>query len=210
MSAGRQVGRWAQFGGLAVGSVGACLRRSLNFKTTVAHKGRRYHQFTVRGTRGAGRGQEIVRSAGRQVGRSANWRVRMSAENFRLTPKRKFFLFTGGRGSCRAVISAGRQVGRSANWRVRMSAENFGSQGCSPSRAENFFGSPEVRPPERKNFFGLLGSSPSRKSRIFVAAKVTPTTLRFGRSLTLPLSAAQGSSPLISQFAFFVLFGACW
>ena len=29
-------------------------------------------------------------------------------------PERKFFLLTGGRGSCRAVISASRQVGKSA------------------------------------------------------------------------------------------------
>ncbi len=52
----------------------------------------------------------------------------------------KFFLFIGGRGSCRAVILAVRQVGRSANRQVRMSARKFfGSLGSSPSRTEKFF-----------------------------------------------------------------------
>ncbi len=60
-SAGRQVGRSAN---REIGSVGACLRRSLNFKTTVVHKGRRYKNFgnfrlLLTGGRGSCRAEKI-------------------------------------------------------------------------------------------------------------------------------------------------------
>ncbi len=151
-------------------------------------------------------------SAIRQVGRSAGQYV---VRKFRLTrglPSRtekifrltrmfalqneSFFLLTGGRGSCRAVISASRQIGRSAIRQVRMSAGNFGSQGCSPSRTEKFFcslegraparpkifGSPEVRPPERK-FFPLTGGRGSCRAVISAGRQFGNSAVRqIGRS----------------------------
>ncbi len=138
---------------------GLCPRRSLNFKTTVAHKGRRYKNFRQFQTSVHWRARflpsrDFGSSAGRQVGSSANWQVGMSAGgqmdnrqvvklvasglcprrqlNFKTTVAHKGrryknfgnfkLLFTGGRGSCRAVISAGRQFGKSASRQVGKSA----------------------------------------------------------------------------------------
>ncbi len=135
-SADRQIGRSAnrQIGKLVVS--GLCPRQQLKFKTTVAHKGRRYknfrqfqtsvaykwrryHQFTGRVTRGVGRGQanwQIGKLAGQDVGR------KISAHKDVRPPGQKFFRFTGGRGSCRAVISASRQIGRPAIRQIGKSA----------------------------------------------------------------------------------------
>ena len=81
-SAIRQIGKSAggQFGGLTVGSVGACLRRSLNFKTAVAHKGRRYKNFRRFQTSAHWRARllpsrDFGNSANRQVGRWAGQQI---------------------------------------------------------------------------------------------------------------------------------------
>ncbi len=95
-SADRQFGKSAggKFGGLTVGSVGACPRRSLNFKTTVAHKGRRYKNFGNFKPPSPTRFRQVGKLAGQDVGRKFFGSLGSSPSRGSSTPKILQFVAT--------------------------------------------------------------------------------------------------------------------
>ena len=136
-----------------------------------------------KGTRRWGEaGRQMGRSAGREIGRSADGQFGgLTVSSVRaLSPT--VVKLQNSRRPQGATLQKFWQFQTSAHWRARLlPSRNFGSsairqfgKSAGQDVGRKNFGSPEVRPPERKNSSAHKDVCPP-KSRIFIATKVALT-----------------------------------